>query len=147
MYYALIIATILIWGTWAFLGKVAAQYNNSTIVTIGTNVGYFIFSLFLLIDGIRDANVFKKINYTIPAILPILLIGLLGVTAKWTFYSALEKGPSAPVIALTALYPIISLILACFFLNEEISFRQCISFCTITIGMVIFMWSKSEINI
>jgi bacterial/archaeal transporter family protein len=59
----------------------------------------------------------------------VLLIGLLGGTANgfgsWALFEALERGAKASVaVPLTALYPLVTIVLARIFLAETLTFRQ-----------------------
>jgi len=59
----------------------------------------------------------------------VLLIGLLGGGANglgsWALFEALERGAKASVaVPLTALYPLVTIVLARIFLAETLTFRQ-----------------------
>jgi bacterial/archaeal transporter family protein len=59
----------------------------------------------------------------------VLLIGLLGGVANglgsWALFEALERGAKASVaVPLTALYPLVTIVLARIFLAETLTFRQ-----------------------
>jgi transporter family protein len=59
----------------------------------------------------------------------VLLIGLLGGAANglgsWALFEALERGAKASVaVPLTALYPLVTIVLARIFLAETLTFRQ-----------------------
>jgi transporter family protein len=59
----------------------------------------------------------------------VLLIGLLGGIANglgsWALFEALERGAKASVaVPLTALYPLVTIVLARIFLAETLTFRQ-----------------------
>ncbi|MEM5879531.1 MAG: EamA family transporter, partial [Candidatus Aenigmatarchaeota archaeon] len=52
------------------------------------------------------------------------IAGFIGTSATLTYYLALEQGKACIVIPLTALYPLITLILSILFLREKITFYQ-----------------------
>ena len=59
----------------------------------------------------------------------VLLIGLLGGVANglgsWALFEALERGAKASVaVPLTALYPLVTIVMARIFLAETLTFRQ-----------------------
>ena len=59
----------------------------------------------------------------------VLLIGLLGGVANglgsWALFEALERGAKASVaVPLTALYPLVTIVLARIFLAETLTFKQ-----------------------
>jgi len=53
-----------------------------------------------------------------------MLVGVLGVSASMTFYYALERGKVSIVVPLTAMYPIVTVVLAAVILKEELSLTQ-----------------------
>ena len=144
MYYFLIFLAIITWGVWAFLGKVAADYNNATVVTLGTNIGYFLFSLPLFFLLFKKDGSIGKIDFSFSAVWPVIAVAILGVAAKWIFYSAFERGPGTPVVALTALYPVVSTLLLFFILGERVSKNQVAGLVIICLGMMVFLWDKES---
>ena len=71
---------------------------------------------------------------------PIAVIGILGIIGELFYYNALDRGPGAPVIALTALYPLVSMLLFFSLLGERLSRNQEIGLILICVGLVIFLW-------
>ena len=53
-----------------------------------------------------------------------MLVGLLGIGASMTFYYALESGKASIVVPLTAMYPLVVVILAAVVLGERLSPAQ-----------------------
>ena len=85
-----------------------------------------------------------KLDFSFNAFWPIVGIGMLGLFGEWVFLNALSRGPGAPVIALTALYPVVSMLLLVGLLGERVSRSQGIGLAFIFIGLVVFLWSKEE---
>ena len=50
-----------------------------------------------------------------------MLVGAMGIGASLTFYYALEQGKVSIVVPLTAMYPIVTVILAMVVLREKLS--------------------------
>ena len=145
MYYLLIIAVVVIWGTGSFFGKLATGYNNPTFVTVCANVLYFVFSLPLLLVLLKNGgSSMGKFDLSITALFPIVAIGVLGLLGGWLYFTALSKGPGVPVIALTALYPVVSMLFLFGLLGERVSRNQAVGLILIFIGLVIFLWGKEE---
>ena len=132
------------WGVWAVLSKVASGYNNPIIIMMGAKIGYLIFLVPLLLALVKKEGLMENINFSVNALWPIAAIGLIGVLGEWTFYNALERGPSIPVIALSALYPIVSTFLLFGLFGERISGNQIVGLVILCIGMVIFLWGKEK---
>ena len=144
MYYLLIIMTVTVWGFSCFLSKMATGYNNPTFVTVCSNVLYFVFSIPLLLVLLRSDELMGKLDFSFNAFWPIVGLGMLGLFGEWFFLNALARGPGAPVIALTALYPVVSMLLLVGLLGERVSRNQGIGLAFIFIGLVVFLWSKEE---
>jgi len=53
-----------------------------------------------------------------------IITGILGFAGALCFLYAASKGPISLVAVLSALYPIIAILLAVFFLNESITIKQ-----------------------
>ncbi len=50
--------------------------------------------------------------------------GFLGILGSFFYLMAIERGKISVVVTLTALYPVLTVILAHFFLNEPITFKE-----------------------
>ena len=142
MYYLLIILIVIIWGVGSFAGKLATEYNNPTFVTVCSTGLYFVFSLPLLLLLLKNEGAMGKFDLSLNALWPIIAIGILGLTGEWFYFTALSKGPGVPVISLTALYPVVSMILLFGILGERVSGRQGLGLVLIFAGLVIFLWDK-----
>ena len=146
MYYLLIVMVVVIWGVGSFLGKLATSYNNPTFVTVCSNVLYFIFSMPLLLILLKNEESMGKFDLSFAALWPIVGIGVLGLSGEWFYFTALSKGPGVPVIALTALYPLVSMLFLLGLLGERVSRNQSVEVVLIFIGLVIFLWDKKEVG-
>ena len=110
------IVAMVCWGIWSVFMKLASKYLNwqqtfviTSIATLGATLAIFIF--------LKPKINFHSIGFTYA-----LLAGVVGSLALIAFYSAMKVGKSIIVVPLTALYPIITVLLSYFFLHEEISF-------------------------
>ena len=126
---ALSLLTILVWGAWGAVSKVAADG-----VDADTNQIFFTFGLLPLIAGVwrsprnagggegRRAGIFWA-----------FLTGILGGTGNIAFFHALSIGGKASIVSpATALFPLVTVILAVAFLHERMGRAQ-------KIGMVLAM--------
>ena len=134
--YLLIFLAILFWGIWGFTGKLATNHNSPAVVTLATNLLFALFSL-TLIFSIRNQT--TPIIWSSPAILWIVLTAVFGVAATIIFYMALSESPSSKVVALTATYPIITVILATIFLGERLSGIQILGILLSASGVYLLM--------
>ena len=67
-----------------------------------------------------------------------LAAGIASVLAYYGFYNALKFGKASIVVPFTALYPIITIVMAFIFLNERISLYQGIGVILAVIAMFLF---------
>jgi transporter family protein len=67
-----------------------------------------------------------RADWSLSALPYAILGGLFGSLGTISFYQALIKGQAATIVAFTALYPAITVILAILVLKEQISISQAI---------------------
>ncbi len=110
------LAAVVCWGFWGFLMKLASEHFNwhqmfvvTSIVTLATSSLIFVFLK-------------PSINVHSPGFVYAFLAGVAGVLALIAFYTALGVGKAIIVVPLTALYPVVTIILSYLILNEKIAF-------------------------
>ena len=79
----------------------------------------------------------------------VSLIGLLGGAANglgsWALFEALERGAKASVaVPLTALYPLVTIVLARIFLAETLTFRQWVGIALAVAGGAMLSYETEE---
>ncbi len=107
---------LAVWGLWAFFPKIALQTMQPHSVIFYEAMGNLCVSLPVLIFILKFK--LQKDN------LAIAITGgssLLTVCAILSFFFALRHGPVAVIVTMTAMYPMIALILARIFLHERIN--------------------------
>jgi bacterial/archaeal transporter family protein len=117
--------TILLWGAWGAVSKVA-----SSGVDANTNQIYFTLGLlplmFLLLPAVRRGSAGRQ-RHT--GIAWAFATGILGGAGNIAFFHALGSGGSVSIVApATALFPVVTVILAVTFLRERISKQQVAGF-------------------
>ncbi len=111
----LIALCIVLWGVWGISSKLSNMHNAPVFVTLASNILYALLSLPLLF---KLKNESAPINWSLPAISWILLTGIVGVSAKLIFNYALSKGSASVVVPATAIFPVVTVLLAVFFLKH-----------------------------
>ncbi|MBM3129017.1 MAG: hypothetical protein FJ009_10410 [Chloroflexi bacterium] len=106
----------LAWGIWGITAKIAVKQIGLQLLIWGQVATLLLFPLFFLL--------FKellplKIDAT--GIAWALLTGALGTLGTLFLYLTLRAAPASVVVPLSALYPVVTVILAYIFLQEEIS--------------------------
>lgn len=113
--------TILVWGVWGAVSKI-----SSDAIDANTNQVFFTFGLFPLIVLVwrpsRTSSNREKHN---TGIAWAFITGILGGTGNIAFFHALGIGGKASIVApVTALFPLVTVILAVTFLRERVSTAQ-----------------------
>jgi transporter family protein len=135
-YYACV--ATLCWGVVGLLQKLGTNRISSRSLLVWLIVG-FVALLPLLW---RDAAL-TRMSWR------VLLIGLLGGAANglgsWALFEALERGAKASVaVPLTALYPLVTIMLARIFLAETLTFRQWIGIALAVAGGAMLSYETND---
>lgn len=108
----------VLWGLWAFVPKITVQYVDPRSALFFQALGAFLFGLVVLASLEFRPMLHERA-------LPLALItGVMGVAGGLAYLYAVARGPVGLISVLTALYPLITVLLAHFFMGETISLRQ-----------------------
>jgi transporter family protein len=110
----------VIWGFWAFLPKVATQYINVKSVIFFEVFGAMVIALIALI------SLDFKLQTDPRGVALAVIVGALGLGGSFAYVYAVTKGPVGIISVFTALYPIVTVLLAYFILQEPISVKQAV---------------------
>jgi transporter family protein len=114
------VIAFIFWGIWAFLPKIATQYIDPNSVIVYEVIGAFIVGLIALL------SIDFKLQTQPQGIVLAVIVGALGLGGSFAYVYALSKGPVGIISIFTALYPILTLLLAYFVLHEPITLKQAI---------------------
>lgn len=108
---------LISWGLWGFLSKLATNHLDFRSIFIYSVSGSMIVGLLTFLFG------------NTPGVHPRgtslgILAGMLGSLGAIFFFSALSKGKASIVVTMTALYPIITILLSSIILREQITLKQ-----------------------
>lgn len=118
LFYSLV--TILLWGAWGLVSKLASEGIDAN-----TNQVYFTLGLLPLILMMLRSPRLKGGAQRRSGIRWAFLTGILGGTGNIAFFHALVIGGKASiVIPVTALFPLVTVILATLFLHERMGRAQ-----------------------
>jgi len=112
------ILTLLAWGFWAFLPKIAVRYIDANSAMVYQALGGVLVGLGVLI------YMKFKVQFNIPGFSYGLAVGLLGFTGAFLYLLAVSKGPLSLVAPISAMYPMFAILMGMIFLNEAVSPRQ-----------------------
>jgi transporter family protein len=109
------IAALFIWGFWAFLPKLALQSLDPHSVIFYESFGNMLVALPIAV------HLKFKLQKDSKAISVLAGSAVLTVLAILAYFYALKSGPVAVIVTLTALYPVIAVILARIVLKERLN--------------------------
>ncbi len=125
------LAALLVWGLWGFLPKITVRYLDPRSAMMFQIIGAVLMGLIVLFLGRFSVRV-HPVGIGIA-----VATGMVGSAGALFFLYAVQKGPVALVATVSALYPVISVILALFFLHETLTLRQCLGIAFAVIGMIL----------
>lgn len=122
------IISLVLYGFWGFLGTKAAQYGNAKTVVVLSCLGTMIGGLCMLwMTSFQFEMTLKGMSFS-------LLTGLATAFGTLMFIYALQRGPAIPIIMITALYPLVTVVLTILFLKESVTVKQ-------LVGIVLSMFA------
>lgn len=120
MWFYFSIITLVLWGMWGFLAKVSSNHIGPRAVYLWGSVGALVVTIISIFVLDFHFEIHPK------GMLYALIAGLAGGGGVIFFYYALRYGKASVVVAITALYPLVTLGLSSFFLKEGFSLKQII---------------------
>lgn len=130
-YYPSLIALFL-YGAWGYCGTRAASFINPLSITFYSSLG-------VLISGVIALALLDfKPEFSPKGGLYGLLNGLASGIACVFFILALRKGPAMPVILVTSMYPMVTLLLCMVFLKQSLTVKQSLGMVFSIVALVLF---------
>ena len=129
------IASLVMWGLWGVVIKLASEGRHWAVVYVGANTAALAASL---IVALHYKDQFLSTGLSGVAI--AFLAGVFGTLGYLFLIYALGpgRGKGGVVIALTALYPAVTAVLAWLLLGEHLSLRQAIGI-AMAVTAVVFL--------
>jgi bacterial/archaeal transporter family protein len=110
--------TILTWGLWGVFSKLAANYAKPRQALLFQTVGVLAFATVVLVMERF------KVEWNVPGFGWAALGGFFAFVGFLTFFAALDKGETSTVVTLSALYPMVTILISVAFLHERLTQRQ-----------------------
>lgn len=109
---------ILLWGIVGLLQKVGSNHSTSNSLMLWTTAGYVLLLPFLFGDS-------HLLSLSTRSLAVGVVCGFANGLGAWSLYTALERGAAASVaVPLTALNPLLTLVLALIVLGERLTTTQ-----------------------
>ncbi len=112
------LVTVLLYGLWSYFPKLSVKYLSPSNAVIYEVIGSMIFGAIAI--GLMGFN----LQYHPKGAIYGMITGFCLVLAGYTYLVAASRGPIALVSAVSALYPMVTLILAALLLGETITIKQ-----------------------
>jgi transporter family protein len=114
------VAAFVCWGLWAFLPKITTRYLSPGSAVVFEALGGTVVALaVLVVIGFRPETDVRGVALA-------MLTGVLGVLGALGYLYAVMRGPVTLISTVTALYPILTVMLAYGLLQEPVSLRQAV---------------------
>jgi len=117
-WYFYAIMTVVTWGLWGVFSKLASNYTKPRQALLFQTVGVLAFA------GIVLFMERFKIEWNTAGFTWAALGGFFAFVGFLTFFAALEKGSASTVVTLSALYPLVTILISITLLHEELNTRQ-----------------------
>lgn len=118
IWYVYAVLTVITWGLWGLCSKIAANYAKPRQALLFQTVGIIVFALIVL--ALEKFKIeWHPVGFTWAA-----LGGFLAFVGFLTFFAALDQGKASTVVTLSALYPLVTILLSIGFLHEKLTTRQ-----------------------
>ncbi|MBU0730223.1 MAG: EamA family transporter [Proteobacteria bacterium] len=112
------ILALLIYGLWGFFPKLAVTYISPQSALVYEVLG-------AMLVGILALGLVKfRPDIHPKGILFAVLTGIAGMAGTLFFFIAVQKGKVSVVVSMTALYPLITILLAVLILHEPLTAKQ-----------------------
>ena len=109
---------MLCFGLWGFFPKLAVLYLDPRSALVYQTLGGLLVGL-LVLASLKFTPAFHP-----RGLLFAVLTGITGVTGTLCFLAAAERGRISLVVSLTALYPLITIVLAVLYLKEPLTIKH-----------------------
>ena len=122
---------LICFGLWAFLPKVSVKYINPRSALIYEVMGGIIVATIVWI------TMGKGMAHDFRGAIPAVLTGIIGYLGMFFFLHAVEADSVSVVASITAVYPVVAIILAVILLRERISYIQCVGILLAITGVIL----------
>lgn len=131
-WYVFALTSLVLYGAWGYWGTRAAGFVNPLTLTFYSSIGVmFAGFVALMLLEFKPESSLRGNSYA-------LLNGLANGVACIFFVAALRRGPAMPVVLITSMYPLVTLLLSLIFLKQGLTMRQSIGMVFALAALVLF---------
>ena len=112
------ITGLILFGLWGFFPKLTVAYLDAKSALVYQTIGSIIVGMVVLFHLKLQPAFHPR------GMLFAILTGVAGVSGTLCYFAAASRGRVSLVVSITALYPLITIILASIFLREPLTVKQ-----------------------
>ena len=116
--YSYFILILLAWGLWGFFGKYALKFISPVSLILYETIGAIIIQLIVVGYLIYSKT---QLDANTTGISIAIISGVISTIGVILFYFTLSKVRASILVPLTALYPVVTVILSLIFLKEKVT--------------------------
>lgn len=117
-WYVYSVLTVVTWGLWGVFSKLASNYSRPRQALLFQTAGVLAFAVVVFfMEKFR-------VEWSLPGFSWAALGGFFAFLGFLTFFAALDQGKASTVVTLSALYPLVTILLSILFLHERLAPRQ-----------------------
>ena len=124
--------TFVLWGIQGFVAKLTTQYINPMSALLYNIVGAFIVGIVILYLLNFSPQIHAK------GIALAVFMGALGILGILGMLYAMRQGKVSVVTVVSALYPLVSILLAYFILKEPVTLKEGVGIAFALVALVLF---------
>ena len=122
---------LVCFGLWGFFPKVAVRYISPRSALIYEVMGG------VLVAGVTWFAMSKGIEHDSRGVIPAFITGIVGYLGMFFFLHAVDLGKVSVVASLTAVYPVVTILLAAIILKEQITHLQYVGIFMAITGVIL----------
>jgi bacterial/archaeal transporter family protein len=122
---------LILWGFWGFIPKLTTHYLSPRSAVVYEVMGGLLLALIVLASSKFQLDFHPKGSAF------AIVTGMLGLLGAFCFLLAVSKGPVTLVATTSALYPVVSVLLAVFILHESVTFKQLAGIALAILAMIL----------
>lgn len=122
---------LVCFGLWGFFPKVAVKYINPKSALIYEVMGG------VLVAAVTWFCMSRGIERDLRGVTPAFITGVVGYLGMFFFLHAVDLGKVSVVASLTAVYPVVTILLAAIILKEQITYVQYVGISMAMIGVIL----------
>ena len=132
-WFLLAVTASLLWGFWGFLGKIASKSLDSQNLLIISSLGS------AMAVPITLLLFYKYFNFPVSSSPHYIALasGFLGGIGALFFFLAISKGNASKVVVITAMYPVVTIILSFIFLKESLDIQKILGLSLALVAVII----------